>query len=83
VAFTTTYVASMVGTLWASLIYRSYILTIVFSGVQVCALSWFLVSYIPGGRRALGMAWSMAYRLVKGCCRCVTGGGSGSSMLPF
>eukprot|EP00929_Paragymnodinium_shiwhaense_P079151 TRINITY_DN41158_c0_g1_i1.p1 TRINITY_DN41158_c0_g1~~TRINITY_DN41158_c0_g1_i1.p1 ORF type:complete len:272 (+),score=57.32 TRINITY_DN41158_c0_g1_i1:148-963(+) len=80
VLFTLTYVSSMVGTLWASLIYRSYLLAIAFSAMQVCALSWFLVSYIPGGRRALGMASSMAWRFCKGCCRCVTGG---SRMLPL
>eukprot|EP00439_Symbiodinium_sp_Y106_P059292 s878_g8.t1 len=36
--FTVTYSASMGGTLWASLIYRSYLLTIAFSAVQVSSL---------------------------------------------
>lgn len=77
--FTAIYTISMVGTLWASLMYRSYLLTMVFSAIQVSALSWFLVSYIPGGKRALGFVTSMAWRLCKGCCRCASKG----SLLPF
>lgn len=77
--FTATYAMSMVGTLWASLIYRSYLLAIAFSAVQVSALSWFLVSYIPGGRRALGFVTNMAWRICKGCCKCASKG----SLLPF
>ncbi|CAK9011527.1 unnamed protein product [Durusdinium trenchii] len=77
--FTLTYAMSMVGTLWASLVYRSYLLAIAFSAVQVSALSWFLVSYIPGGRRALGFVTGMAWRICKGCCKCASKG----SLLPF
>mmetsp|Transcript_27304 Transcript_27304/g.63556 ORF Transcript_27304/g.63556 Transcript_27304/m.63556 type:complete len:257 (+) Transcript_27304:76-846(+) len=77
--FTLTYGLSMAGTLWASLIYRSYLLTIAFSAVQVSALVWFFLSYIPGGRRALGFVTGMAWRICKGCCRCA----SKSSLLPF
>mmetsp|Transcript_41072 Transcript_41072/g.89749 ORF Transcript_41072/g.89749 Transcript_41072/m.89749 type:complete len:146 (-) Transcript_41072:83-520(-) len=79
ILFSTTYVLSMLGTLWASLVYRSYVLTVVFSSVQVTALVWFLVSYIPGGRRALGFAWSIAWRFMRGCTKCVTKG----SLLPL
>merc|ERR1711865_1272149 len=53
--FSTTYVVSMLGTLWASLVYRSQLLTMLFATVQVVSLSWFLVSYIPGGRRVLSL----------------------------
>lgn len=77
--FTATYAISMVGTLWASLVYRSYILTVLFSIVQVCALAWFLVSYIPGGRQALKFFTSIGWRMAKGCCRCASKG----SLLPF
>lgn len=82
IAFSSVYLSSMVGTLWASLIYRSYLLAIAFSGIQVCALSWFLVSYIPGGVTALKFASSIALKLCKGCCKCATGAGKGS-LLPF
>jgi len=77
--FSATYVTSMAGTLWASLIYRSFILTVTFSGVQVFALAWFLVSYIPGGRRVLGLITGIAWRFVRTCCRCATRG----SILPL
>merc|ERR1719456_2186375 len=53
VAFSATYLVSMLGTLWASLVSRSYIFTMLAACVQVIALSWFLVSYIPGGKKAL------------------------------
>jgi len=79
VLFSATYVTSMVGTLWASLIYRSYIFTVFFAVIQVVALSWFLVSYIPGGKRALSLAAGLAWRVVRGCCQCASKG----SILPF
>mmetsp|Transcript_106618 Transcript_106618/g.331122 ORF Transcript_106618/g.331122 Transcript_106618/m.331122 type:complete len:261 (-) Transcript_106618:104-886(-) len=77
--FSAVYVSSMTGTLWASLIYRSYLLTMLFAAVQVTALAWFLVSYIPGGRRALGFATGIAWRITRTCCRCASKG----SILPF
>mmetsp|Transcript_113745 Transcript_113745/g.332185 ORF Transcript_113745/g.332185 Transcript_113745/m.332185 type:complete len:259 (-) Transcript_113745:81-857(-) len=77
--FSATYATSMVGTLWASLLYRSYLLTVLFSGVQVFALAWFLVSYIPGGRRALGLVTGIGWRLARTCCSCASRG----SILPF
>jgi len=79
VLFSAMYVTSMVGTLWASLVYRSYILTVCFAVIQVVALSWFLVSYIPGGRRALSFATGIAWKVVRGCCQCASKG----SILPF
>ncbi|CAO3646825.1 unnamed protein product [Cunninghamella blakesleeana] len=47
--FTVTYVGSMVLTLYMSLGLRNYILTIVFSILQMIALAWYVGSYIPGG----------------------------------
>jgi len=79
ILFTTTYASSMVGTLWASLVYRSYVLALLFSVVQVCALAWFLFSYIPGGRRALSVFTGIAWRFSKVFCRCASRG----SLLPF
>merc|ERR1719498_2047148 len=68
--FSTTYVASMLGTLWASLVYRSQLLTVLFAVVQVVSLSWFPVSYIPGGRRILSLFTGMGFRICKTCCKC-------------
>lgn len=77
--FTASYALSLVGTVWASLCYRSYLLTLAFSAAQVTALVWFLLSYIPGGRRALSFAFGMAWRCCRGCCGCAGKG----SLLPF
>lgn len=73
-AFSATYVVSMVGTLWASLVRRSYVYTMVFCGIQVAALSWFLVSYIPGGTKALSFGTSVIFGAAKRCCRLVCKG---------
>lgn len=56
--FSASYGVSLVGTLYASLVMGSYILTMLFSVVQVVALMYFLVSYIPGGTGALTMVGS-------------------------
>jgi hypothetical protein len=42
--------ASMIATLLNAFVFKSRILTIVFLCVQVCALVWYTLSYIPGGR---------------------------------
>ena len=49
------YACGMVGVLWASLLHPplAYIWILVFSTMQVVSLVYFLVSYIPGGKRAL------------------------------
>jgi hypothetical protein len=53
--FSLSYGLSLVGTVYCSLIMGSYVLTLVFSAIQIIALSYFLVSYIPGGTGALTM----------------------------
>jgi len=57
--FSGSYVISLVGTLYSSLVMGSYLLTLIFSVVQVVALLYFLVSYIPGGVSALTFMGSM------------------------
>merc|ERR1719356_756531 len=49
------YVGSMVGTLWASMWYRSTLLTMVFCSIQIVELLWFFASYIPGAPAVLGV----------------------------
>lgn len=51
--FSATYVVSLVGTLVATIILRSFILTAVFGLTQAIALSYFLASYVPGGKAVL------------------------------
>mmetsp|Transcript_974 Transcript_974/g.1715 ORF Transcript_974/g.1715 Transcript_974/m.1715 type:complete len:361 (-) Transcript_974:312-1394(-) len=43
------YVCSMLGTLWAAMIYHSYILTVVFSAWQVIALVYYIATHFPMG----------------------------------
>ncbi len=63
--FTGSYLVSLVGTLYSSLVMGSYILTLVFSLIQVIALAYFLVSYIPGGTSALSFVGSMVGGSIK------------------
>ncbi|XP_040577666.1 uncharacterized protein [Lepeophtheirus salmonis] len=51
--FTSIYFLTLFGTLYAALGLQSTILTIIFAFVQVGALIWFVVSYIPGGQTGL------------------------------
>merc|ERR1712032_107161 len=53
--FSVAYIVGLVGTLWATLIQRSYIFTAVFVIVQALALLYFLFSYLPGGTAFLDM----------------------------
>eukprot|EP00920_Eleutheroschizon_duboscqi_P033189 GHVT01080112.1.p1 GENE.GHVT01080112.1~~GHVT01080112.1.p1 ORF type:complete len:321 (+),score=13.27 GHVT01080112.1:348-1310(+) len=76
--FTFTYVGSLFLTLYATMVVKSYILTLVFSIVQMTAVVSFLVSYVPGGKRALRFVASSGWAVVKRGCRCRDGGGSSS-----
>lgn len=64
--FSASYLTSLVGTLYCSLVMNSYILTLIFSLIQVIALAYFLVSYIPGGTSALTFMGSMVGNGLKG-----------------
>eukprot|EP00930_Biecheleria_cincta_P038125 TRINITY_DN26199_c0_g1_i1.p1 TRINITY_DN26199_c0_g1~~TRINITY_DN26199_c0_g1_i1.p1 ORF type:complete len:213 (-),score=37.72 TRINITY_DN26199_c0_g1_i1:38-676(-) len=65
------YLGSMAGTLWASLWYKSALLTIAFSIAQMSSLLWFYVSYIPGGSYTMGLACDFLKGAVRQvCCRC-------------
>ena len=62
--FSATYVGSMLLTLYASLIRRSYLVTVFASGLQLTALGYYLVAGIPGGTRGLQMCLSVARKMV-------------------
>lgn len=51
--FTASYFGTMFGTLYFSLSVQSTVLTIIFALLQVMALVWFVVSYVPGGQTGL------------------------------
>ena len=70
--FTASYILSMGFTLYAALGIRSYILTIVAAGIQCVALSYFTLSYIPGGQTALKFMAKMFYALFSRCFKSIT-----------
>ncbi|KAK7276991.1 hypothetical protein RIF29_18140 [Crotalaria pallida] len=47
--FTVGFICSMVGTIYVSMVRHSYILSVVFSVVQVLSLGYYAISYFPGG----------------------------------
>ncbi|CAK7345911.1 unnamed protein product [Dovyalis caffra] len=51
--FTLGFIGSMVGTLYVSMVLHSYVLSVLFSVIQVLALVYYAVSYFPGGSTGL------------------------------
>ncbi|OAY63126.1 Protein transport protein SFT2 [Ananas comosus] len=51
--FTLGFIGSMVGTIYVSMVLHSYILSVLFSAVQVLALTYYAISYFPGGSTGL------------------------------
>lgn len=80
--FTISYLSSMGATLWASLVARSYILAVLASSLQMLALGYYMLSFIPGGTagfrvfvamfiKTLRLTASATYTLFKGCLKLV------------
>ncbi|KAI8006897.1 Protein transport protein SFT2 [Camellia lanceoleosa] len=51
--FTLGFIGTMVGTIYVSMVLHSYILSVLFSVLQVLALSYYAISYFPGGSTGL------------------------------
>ncbi|XP_058112864.1 protein transport protein SFT2-like isoform X2 [Magnolia sinica] len=51
--FTVGFIGSMVGTIYVSMVLHSYVLSVFFSVLQVLALSYYAISYFPGGSAGL------------------------------
>ncbi|XP_034922287.1 protein transport protein sft2 [Populus alba] len=51
--FTLGFISTMVGTVYVSMVLHSYILSVLFSVLQVLALSYYAISYFPGGSTGL------------------------------
>ena len=67
----------MVLTLYAALVLHSYLLVLVFSALQAAAVTWYLLSYIPGGAPILKL---VTRGLMRGCSAlCCRGGSERSS----
>lgn len=47
--FTLSFICSMVGTIYVSMVLHSYLLSVFFSVIQVMALTYYAISYFPGG----------------------------------
>eukprot|EP00934_Nitzschia_sp_Nitz4_P000018 Nitzschia sp. Nitz4//scaffold14_size191712//83823//84567//NITZ4_001718-RA/size191712-snap-gene-0.133-mRNA-1//1//CDS//3329536912//18//frame0 len=74
--FTTIYVGSMLMTLYFTFSkggIQGYVLVLASSGVQLVALLWYLVSFLPGGRAGLAVVSRaicvMLQPILKGCFR--------------
>lgn len=63
--FTCSYVFSIIATVYASLIVHSYFLSVIFSFVQVVCLSYYMVSYLPGGTAGLSTLLTLMSSVVK------------------
>jgi len=61
----TTYLASLLATLYSSLLLQSTLLTVPFAIIQILAVVWILVSYIPGGQTGLRFMSSLFTTAVK------------------
>eukprot|EP01055_Gregarina_sp_Pseudo9_P002359 Gregarina_sp_Pseudo_9__2358@NODE_2667_length_918_cov_121_263936_g2445_i0_p1_GENE_NODE_2667_length_918_cov_121_263936_g2445_i0NODE_2667_length_918_cov_121_263936_g2445_i0_p1_ORF_typecomplete_len264_score41_26Got1/PF04178_12/8_4e26DUF2070/PF09843_9/7_4_NODE_2667_length_918_cov_121_263936_g2445_i0127885 len=66
ITFTLVYAASVAATFYATLMAHSYLLTILFCGIQMVSLVAFLISYFPGGPRMLGMVKDVVTDRIKG-----------------
>ncbi|XP_059662843.1 protein transport protein SFT2-like [Cornus florida] len=51
--FTLGFIGTMVGTIYVSMVLHSYVLSVLFSVLQVLALSYYVISYFPGGSAGL------------------------------
>lgn len=61
------FVVSMVATIYVSMVLHSYLLSVVFSGIQVLALLYYVVSYFPGGSAGMHFLSSMVTSSVLQC----------------
>lgn len=68
--FTAVYFSSLFLTLYATLVAKSYVLTLVFSVLQLCGLSSFLVSYIPGGTHMIKFLGQAAWQVMRKVFKC-------------
>jgi len=71
ILFTSIYLATLITTLYFAMGLESTILTTVAGSAQICALTYYVVSYIPGGTAGLSYFssfwWSVCSAAMKGC----------------
>ena len=81
--FTSTYLGSMLLTLYAALVLQSYLLVILFSMLQACAVLWYMLSYIPGGAPVLRVMTRGGLKAASALCCRGWASNSGSGLLPL
>ncbi|KAM7492442.1 hypothetical protein LguiA_035363 [Lonicera macranthoides] len=67
--FTLGFIGTMVGTIYVSMVLHSYILSALFSVLQVLALSYYAISYFPGGSAGMKFLSSTLTSSILGCFR--------------
>mmetsp|Transcript_25132 Transcript_25132/g.43934 ORF Transcript_25132/g.43934 Transcript_25132/m.43934 type:complete len:97 (-) Transcript_25132:165-455(-) len=67
--FSGAYVIGLLGTLWGTLIAKSYIFTAIFAITQAVALLYFVCSYLPGGKSMVNICCRGMGRGVRGSVR--------------
>jgi len=65
--FTASYLLTMALTLYAAMGAKSYILTVIAAGLQMAALTYFTLSYIPGGQTAIKFMAKIFYAVFSRC----------------
>mmetsp|Transcript_111 Transcript_111/g.315 ORF Transcript_111/g.315 Transcript_111/m.315 type:complete len:380 (-) Transcript_111:123-1262(-) len=70
--FSVAYVVGLVGTLAATIVMKSYMLTAVFGVLQAISLLYFLASYVPGGQALLNFCGRLGGRAARAVCRQAT-----------
>jgi hypothetical protein len=63
--FTIAYGVGLVGTLWATIIAKSYVFTGVFAFIQVVGLLYFMASFVPGGKTVLNFFGKLSGRCMR------------------
>lgn len=67
ILFTSTYIISMILTLYAAVIKKSYIFTVIMSVIQVSTLVYFGCASFPGGMMMLSVFKTMFLKMCSGC----------------
>jgi hypothetical protein len=77
IPFTLIYLASMAGTLYFTFTahgVKGYVTVLIMSGVQLLALLWYLVTFLPGGAQGMRVLTSAILTMLRpilvGCTRC-------------
>lgn len=65
--FTLGFIGSMAGTIYVSMVLHSYILSVLFSVIQVLALAYYAISYFPGGSAGMKFLWTSLLSSVTSC----------------